>query len=661
MPRPVDEVPSELQAEWRPFRPLLPAPGIERLARALARDDAERVAALEDELGWARAQEPLPLEFAATTAVLRDLLNLGWEVQSRGRDVYVRPHEADGGRATKEAVRRQLLFGRSDQFASKPVREFICDMETSPAASSSRTVLPLIADGPSLASRLRPVARLPREERAEALRGCCRPYLQLVEPGEQDRFTRLPLVDIWRYFRYYWSSRYRRSPGRSMQYLIRDAAQPNHPVMGLTALSNTVLQLTPRDEWLGWTVEGLLSLIEQGELTDDEALAALRARVSNDLASIHAEDLGFDGANPPAFTPALAEHLAAIRGKALEARAEGLRAGVDAEARASDLSPEGLLRAARTPLFVAKRSTAAKMLLEVLDVLAAVRAPLATALRAPEAARAVAMALRQVKQWFGAGAIMDLSTCGAAPPYGPLLGGKLAALMMLSPSVRRVYGRRYEGEPSLIASRMAGRKVAKATPLVLLGTTSLYPERSSQYNRVRLPAGVCGNDAPVPFLEVGRSRGHGASNLSVEAEEYLAALAEQRKSFSNVNFVFGEGQSPKMRLLREGLAALGLTAADLVRHASPRIIYLAPLTKNARRQLLGVDPIPAGAGEADASDDEAIAEFWRARWLASRLDHEECLRSLEASPRHQLRLSAQLPAAPVAMQLSLFDNLPPSL
>ncbi|WP_437546929.1 Druantia anti-phage system protein DruA [Sorangium sp. So ce367] len=615
------------------------------------------MATIEDEVAWAKAQEPVPLKFAAAAMILRDLLHLGWKVEAKNSEIFVEPYEAAEG-AAKEVVQRQLRYGREDQLRDPGVQRFINDVESPPQGASYSSIAGLIADGRALAERLRPIAAMPRGERPEALRGACRPYLQFVEPGLRDAATGLLLTDVWRYFRYTWSSRYRRPPGRQMLYLIRDAAQPNHPIMGLTALSNAVLQLTPRDDWLGWTRDGLLRLIDQGELRDEEALTALRARVAADLAALYTDDLGFDGACPPALTHELSQKLMAVHREALADRASQLRNGKESSSRSTDFEDEALLDVTLSPLFRAKRAATALALLQIRDLLDQARSPLAKAVESPEVGRAVDVALRQIKQRFSAGAIMELSTCGAVPPYGHLLGGKLALLLMLSPSIRNAYRARYEGEPSLIASQMAGRRVTKEARLTLIGTTSLYPERSSQYNRLRLPSGVAGNRKEVRLIEVGRTRGHGSSNLSIETEQYLAILARERKEFVNVNFVFGEGQSPKMRQLREGLAALGLNAADLIRHASPRIVYLAALGSMIRRALLGVEPLP-GDDDLGSTDeaDERIADFWRTRWLASRLESVDIVERLACSRRLDLLVSRDGPGESLPIQLGLFDSM----
>lgn len=115
-----------------------------------------------------------------------------------------------------------------------------------------------------------------------------------------------------------------------------------------------------------------------------------------------------------------------------------------------------------------------------------------------------------------------------------------------------------------------------------------------------------GQASELAFKEVGRSQGHGATNLSSEAEDLLSKVAASRREFRNVNFVFGEGQSPKLRELREATMALNLGGANILRHDSPRIVYVAPLVAAPPRVLLGVDPLPAPPEGDDGV--EAVAE-----------------------------------------------------
>ena len=98
-----------------------------------------------------------------------------------------------------------------------------------------------------------------------------------------------------------------------------------------------------------------------------------------------------------------------------------------------------------------------------------------------------------------------------------------------------------------------------------------------------------------------------------------------------MNSVFGEGASPKLRKLKSGLRAIGFDPDKIVRHRHRRMIYAVPLWDGARDWLCERhDHRPDHVGNPEALDGptERIAGFWRARWLASRLDHAPTLRAL---------------------------------
>jgi hypothetical protein len=70
------------------------------------------------------------------------------------------------------------------------------------------------------------------------------PYLELCVTQRQH--------DTWRYFRLWSVIPYNRGCGRLLRYLLRDAGQPGHPVMGVASLMSPILICQPRDEWIGW-------------------------------------------------------------------------------------------------------------------------------------------------------------------------------------------------------------------------------------------------------------------------------------------------------------------------------------------------------------------------------------------------------------------------
>ena len=145
---------------------------------------------------------------------------------------------------------------------------------------------------------------------------------------------------------------------------------------------------------------------------------------------------------------------------------------------------------------------------------------------------------------------MDIIVCGAIPPYNELLGGKLVAMLMASPQVIHDYARRYSGQASEIASRLAGRAVVRSADLVFLGTTSLYHVGSSQYERIRIPGPRSGE---ITYRSLGYTEGYGSAALTSETTDVLRDVAIQSLGMRRVNNIFGEGVSPRLRMVREGL------------------------------------------------------------------------------------------------------------
>ena len=204
---------------------------------------------------------------------------------------------------------------------------------------------------------------------------------------------------------------------------------------------------------------------------------------------------------------------------------------------------------------------------------------------------------------------------------------------MLSPEVGADYRRRY-ASPSIISSQMKNRPVTRDNTLVYLGTTSLYVHGSSQYNRLQLPAGTIAPDQEsIRYNAIGQTSGFGTIQFSSDTSRAIDAYLAHERDFKEVNSVFGEGTSPKLRKLKMGLRGLGFDREKLIQHRHHRLIYGAPLFPKARDWLQErVAELPGYVAAPDGYEDatERIAAFWRRRWLASRLRHQS---SMAALPR----------------------------
>ena len=118
------------------------------------------------------------------------------------------------------------------------------------------------------------------------------------------------------------------------------------------------------------------------------------------------------------------------------------------------------------------------------------------------------------------------------------------------------------------------------------------------------------------------------TNTSEFGRETKAAIEKYLMSKTNgrrVNNVFGEGTSPKLRSLRDGLEALGLNSDEMLQHGIEKVVYGAPLVSNANRYLLRLDDVPRylftleGAKESTAE----IARHWFERWASARMGRTE--------------------------------------
>jgi len=260
--------------------------------------------------------------------------------------------------------------------------------------------------------------------------------------------------------------------------------------------------------------------------------------------------------------------------------------------------------------------------------------------------RAIETALRRTKQEALASNVMELITCGAVPPYRRILGGKLVALLMLSRQVVRDVEQRYGDRVSIIASAMAGRPIHRPAKLALITTSSLYDGYgSSQYNRIKVqtPAGA------LSYRKIARTESFGTVQFAPDTVHALNDVT--RLSDSNrreVNNLFGEGTSPKFRLIRMGLEALGLDSDSFLRHNSRRIVYGAALCANTDDVILQISSRPRYLLPSGDEGAGMLIGYWRDRWLASRITRPDVLEGLRGEEFDSFRLSretAQLTSA----------------
>jgi hypothetical protein len=594
-------------------------------------------------LGLSSIDLALTVRYGATLRVLRDLISQGWTIREDDEGVILdAPGRAavrvDDPEAAKQSVRQSFAFAREAQLRERSTQQFIETME-------KRGIGRLFTSGSELAARLTKYG-------ADAVQ----PVLQVIDPSARDEATGLRLQDVWRYARHFWSIPYQSTPGRNVFYLVRDAALPERPLIGIAALGNPVLGLAKRDDYYGWSADGMQRRLAERSKRKRRELAAHLMRVLHEgIETTYSADLGV-GDSPGASRSTVAR-LEEIERRSAELRLAQLEAaGEDRDAdyllirAAQNAADDGDFETvdweavATTTLYRRKRAGVLADLFRAVATLSNLGftekgGDLTAALAQPDGRRAIETALRRIKQEALASNVLELITCGAVPPYRGILGGKLVALLMLSRQVVRDVEERYGDRVSIIASAIAGRPIRRPAKLALLTTSSLYEAYgSSQYNRLRVHT----DGGPLMYRKIARTESFGTVQFAPDTVHALSDVA--RYSDSNrreVNNLFGEGTSPKLRLIRTGLEALGLHPNSFLRHNSRRIIYGVSLCANTEDVVLQVSSRPRYLLPWGDEGMEMLVSYWRDRWLGPRIMRSDILESVRAEEFERFRLSRE--------------------
>lgn len=646
------------------------------LIRANRRNPDDLQMILNEELHWLHAQiidGDQFLAFEASVRVLLDLVRLGWDIREQGYGIELisEPPKLQG--LTTEEVLAEKQQTRcffeptvQNQLGNPSVRDFVKRMEEPSVKSGKKPITLLIAEGAEIHARL---MRAPQVDKLneDRLANAILPYLQLANPESIDEYTGHSLRDIWRYFRYSWSIPQFSTPGRQLLYLIRDAAHPCHPVMGIIGLNNCALQMgEEREYYLGWNLRVLKERLNNAAVESSECLAEEYAWLERQIGAalddveisqlLEQEELENPSRETIAKLRRRAKEFDRLRDETLR-ELEKLRSDNEgpvslAETESEFAHPpvdEDMLRLegkstvdptmqkARRHLVARKRSALLAELLHSRLMFKEYRddfldpKKLGDLLQREEFGIALQTVLAALKSRYAGINMLEISTCGAIPPYNHLLGGKLAALLLFSPEIVDDYRRLY-ARPSIISSQMKNAHVCRDNTLVYLGTTSLYAHGSSQYERVKLPSGIISPEQiELRYKKVGLSAGYGTLQFLDETRASVERFLTQQFKFRDINSIFGEGPSPKLRQLVAGLKELGFPPDTLMVHNRQRLIYAVELTSQAKEFLNARNVILPDyllRPEEFRNATEKISAFWRKRWLESRLRHIPSTNSL---------------------------------
>ncbi len=644
-----------------PFRPNLQGIFRERFYEKIQIFDNESLTTLDIaeivkiEVEWVSNDCNINIEqreiYRAAWLLLRDLIRTGWIYELREGVLELTLPSAENTSVTQEQMKKIKDQLRDCMEMSRLERleeskEFISRMESGFGAKGK--IQDLIADKMELYELLNSISKMNSEnDKLNALRTGIIPYLDYVD-NSVDEITGLKKSDIWRYFRYSWSNTSESTPGRTMLYLIRDAGQKNHPIMGIASLENTALQLTKRDDYLGWTPDAFIDSIQNSKDSYENKISELITYIDMGIKEIKIEGLcSVNDIENPSET--IINKLKDIMAKENKKRAKALKEDFNDEEK-SDLG--GISKKAENALYLRKRADQlAQLLNSKLQMKNLIQKDnlidYKNFVNSEDGKSIIRIALLTVKKIHIGSSMMELNVCGAIPPYNSILGGKLVALLMLSKEVLDKYKEKYGDTPSEIASRMKGEPVIKPADVVFIGTTSLYFIGSSQYNRLKLPRSLFGGTKDVYWRQLGTTAGYGTMHISDVTTKSLCEVAERNIGYNQINHVFGEGTSPKLRLINTGVRCImednvaNLAANQFPKHSMPRIIYGASLVSNLHDYLFGKADAPEYYyGENTGTEvSDKIIDYWKTRWLKMRLNHREALEEIKAFDKEEFLIS----------------------
>src|SRR3990167_6842238 len=194
--------------------------------------------------------------------------------------------------------------------------------------------------------------------------------------------------------------------------------------------------------------------------------------------------------------------------------------------------------------------------------------------------------------------IMDAYVIGAMPPYSYLLGGKLVSYILASNEIRTIFKKKYAETQTLINKR-------KASDLVLIMTTSLYGNNSSQYNRLTFGKSLL-------FQPIGTTSGYGSLHISHETFDSMRELADANGH--NTSNRFGMGPNWRMRVIRSACNVLNLNSDAILKHSFQRGLYAVPLAINCKSFLKGESENPIYRN----LPLKKLVNYWRNRWFNMR-------------------------------------------
>jgi len=208
---------------------------------------------------------------------------------------------------------------------------------------------------------------------------------------------------------------------------------------------------------------------------------------------------------------------------------------------------------------------------------------------------------------------LELTICGAIPPFSAALGGKLVIAHSAASEIRKLCNQ----PPGYIAQRVFdSNKLAKLFPdtgAVVHTTKGLFAKHSAQYERALVP----GVERAIKMRKIGTTEGSTASLLSRRTYDFSQILLESSDT-RGVSGIFGSGGSKRYRRITQAVRELGV-GTGFVTPKIERPVYATVFVNNLKDVCLqnaepewNIDP----ALDLDEYPLQAT-KLWRTKWSAA--------------------------------------------
>ncbi len=570
--------------------------------------------------------------------LLEHLAKLQWKIEIIRNEIYiVSPKDfvnLKGRMEYKRELQEMFRVGKFDELSEKGIYNFINSLEFPQIHNNKKvSIFSIIEDGQDLHQQLKKIKKIEnKEEKISAIKEIIQPEIEFPNAKDKCDVTGISTNSIWKYFRYGWTLPQKSIPARTLQFMVRNKAMKNKPVMGIGSLTNAVLNLNDRDKKIGLNPRENLKRISESkefyELFRSNSTKVLKNALQNTRSDDFDLDLQKDDESKISLMKYQLDKLQELRNEELSGK---IKKSDNITARNIPKLENGQFdwkKRSEQALFKLKRAT------KIYEILSSrkffsennyedIKDDIYSSSDSGEIKNgalysAVYVVNNLIKGDVLSENIFDLNVCGGIQPFSPLLAGKLVALSIFSSEIRNELSSRYKDMESEIASSTAGRAFIRQIKPLGFTTTSLYETGSSQYNRLYFE----NSKTKYKWEEIGMSEGSSNVYFSSKLSAILTSYLKKHKGFTRSNAIFGEGAGAAFRKINEAMRLMGIDSSIILNHKSKRIIYAAMMSENldfASRSEYQI--------KYDCSFEE-IVDFWMQRYLLMRIENNEVLKNI---------------------------------